>query len=137
MRGQLRRASRRNCRQVAELRSQSAKHRRGGLLNLVGDQSFRWSISETFATQALKGQLCRHISALRTQIAGVLHGRPQVGCISFGTWMSKPLLNDPFALLSNKASVEGVPFDAGSLGRLPVVPNGRSPSGSANECKFS
>jgi hypothetical protein len=42
---------------------QSAKHRRAGLLNLVQDQSFRWSISETFATQALKGQLCRHISA--------------------------------------------------------------------------
>jgi hypothetical protein len=44
---------------------------------------------------------------LRTQIAGVLHGRLQVDCFSFGTWMSKPLLNDPFALLSNKASVGG------------------------------
>jgi hypothetical protein len=74
---------------------------------------------------------------LRTQIAGVLHGRLQVDCFSFGTWMSKPLLNDPFALLSNKASVEGAPFDAGSLGRLPVVPNGRSPPGPAHECKFS
>jgi hypothetical protein len=51
--------------------------------------------------------------------------------------MSKPLLNDPFALLSNKASVQGTPFDAGSLGRLPIVPSGRSPSGSAHECKFS
>jgi hypothetical protein len=35
--------------------------------------------------------------------------------------MSKPLLNDPFASLSNKALVQGAPFDAGSLGRLPVV----------------
>jgi hypothetical protein len=32
--------------------------------------------------------------------------------------MSKPLLNDPFALLSNKALVQGAPFDAGSLGHF-------------------
>jgi hypothetical protein len=59
---------------------------------------------------------------LRTQIAGVLHGRLQVDCFSFGTWMSKPLLNDPLALFSNKALVQGAPFDAGSLGHLPVAP---------------
>jgi hypothetical protein len=35
---------------------------------------------------------------LRTQITGVLHGRLQVDCFSFGTWMSKPLLNDPLRL---------------------------------------
>jgi hypothetical protein len=51
--------------------------------------------------------------------------------------MSKSLLNDPFASLSNKALVQGAPFDVGSLGRLPVVPGGRRPSGSAHECKFS
>jgi hypothetical protein len=51
--------------------------------------------------------------------------------------MSKPLLSDPFALLSNKALVQGAPFDAGSLGHLPIVPNGRSPSGAMHECKFS
>jgi hypothetical protein len=71
------------------------------------------------------------------QMAGVLRGRLQVDCFSFGTWMSKPLLNDRFALLSNKALVQGAPFDAGSLGRLPVVSDGTSPSGSTQECKFS
>jgi hypothetical protein len=29
--------------------------------------------------------------------------------------MSKSLLNDPFALLSNQSLVQGAPFDAGSL----------------------
>jgi hypothetical protein len=36
--------------------------------------------------------------------------------------MSKPLLNDPRALFPNKALVQGAPFDAGSLGLLPLLP---------------
>jgi hypothetical protein len=51
--------------------------------------------------------------------------------------MSKRLLNDPFALFSNKALVQGAPFDAGSLGHFLCPPNGRSPSGSPHEDKFS
>ena len=41
--------------------------------------------------------------------------------------MSKPLLNDSRALFPNKAFVQGAPFDAGSLGLLPLAPNGTSP----------
>jgi hypothetical protein len=43
---------------------------------------------------------------------------PPGDCFSFETWMSKRLLNDPFALFSNKALVQGAPFDAGSLGHF-------------------
>ena len=51
--------------------------------------------------------------------------------------MSEPLLSDPFALLSNKALVQGAPFDTGSLRPFACSPNGRSPSGSRHEYKFS
>jgi|GraSoi_2013_40cm_1033754.scaffolds.fasta_scaffold18784_2 hypothetical protein len=51
--------------------------------------------------------------------------------------MSEPLLNDPFALLSNKALVQGAPFDAGSLRPFACSPTAEVRLDSGHEYKFS
>ena len=69
----------------------------------------------------------RAIADIRRQ--SCVSGDASPGGSCFRTWKSKPLLNEPFSLVLKQGLAQGAPFDAGSLGLLPLAPNGRSPSG--------